>query len=141
MSNTPQKQEARVWVRPEIPDGTPTIYGWVVRHPHQLTLGEFTDIGYGCYLQAEEGLTIGHHAQLGAHCSVYTVSTIDHKRGPVTILPYACVGAGSVVMPGVTIGRGAIVGALSFVNRSIPPWEVWGGNPIHYLKDTEEEES
>lgn len=126
------------WTYPLVIDGTPTRYGWVVRHPHLLTLGEFTDIGYGTYIQAEAGIIIGKHCQIGAHCAIYTVSTIDGKSGPIYLAPYSCIGAGSVVMPGVRVGEGAIIGALSFVNRSIPARQVWGGNPIHYLKDVED---
>jgi len=40
------------WVRPFIPDGTPTIYGWVVRHPKLFSLGAHSDIFYGTYIQA-----------------------------------------------------------------------------------------
>jgi len=73
--------------------------------------------------------------QVGANCCIYSASTIDGKFGPVRIDDHAKIGAGSVVMPGVVIGKFAIVGALSFVNRSVPSFEVWGGNPIRHLKD------
>ena len=136
MSNQPDRFVT--WTRPEIMDGVPTEYGWVVRHPQMLSLGLYTDIGYSTFIQAQYGITIGDYAQIGAHCSLYTISTIDGKAGRIHIGKWACIGAGSVVMPGVTVGDGAIVGALSFVNRSIPAGQVWGGNPIHYLKDTEE---
>ena len=39
----------------------------------------------------------------------------------------------SVVLPGVEIGDGAIIGACSLVNRSIPNRQVWGGVPVAYL--------
>jgi len=126
------------WTRPIIPDGSPTTYGWVVRYPKLFGLGEFTDIGYGTYIQAKYGVIIGEFVQIGAHCAIYSASTIDDKFGPVRIDEYAKIGSGSVVMPGVHIGKWAVVGALSFVNRSIPAFQVWGGNPIRYLKDIEE---
>jgi len=108
------------WERPVIEDGVPTKWGWIVRCPERLELGEHTDIGAFTYIQAEEGVEIGYGAQLGAHCAVYSVSTIDGKRGKVTIGRGAGVGANSVVMPGVTIGDLATVGACSFVNRDVP---------------------
>jgi acetyltransferase-like isoleucine patch superfamily enzyme len=126
------------WTIPEIHDGTPTRYGWTVRHPDRLTLGHHTDIGYGTYIQAEHDVIIEDYAQIGGGVMVYSVSTIDGKKGVVRICHHACVGANSVVMPNVIIGAGAIVGALSFVNRSIPAWQVWGGNPIRYIKDVED---
>ena len=41
---------------------------------------------------------------------------------------YIC--AGAVVLPGVTIGEGAVVGANSVVNRNLKPWTIYNGNPI-----------
>jgi len=39
-----------------------------------------------------------------------------------------------VVMPGIEIGENAVVGANSFVNRNIPPGEVWVGSPVRFYK-------
>ena len=52
------------------------------------------------------------------------------------------IGAKAIIMSGVTIGKGSIVAAGSVVTKSIPPCEIWGGNPARKLKDrfqTEEE--
>ena len=43
-------------------------------------------------------------------------------------------------MPGVTVGENAVVGANSFVNRDIPPNEVWVGSPVRYLKKVDDED-
>jgi len=53
----------------------------------------------------------------------------------VTIGRHAIVGAGSVVLPGVTIGEGAAVGALSLVNRSLEPFGVYAGRPAKHIKE------
>lgn len=45
------------------------------------------------------------------------------------------IGTHSVIMSGVTIGKGSIVAAGSVVTKDIPPCEIWGGNPAHKLKD------
>ena len=52
----------------------------------------------------------------------------------VVIGKHALVGAASIVLPGVSLGEGASVGALSLVKQSVPEWEVWGGNPLRFLK-------
>lgn len=57
------------------------------------------------------------------------------QHGDVTIRRHGIVGAGSVVLPGVTIGEGSTVGALSLVNRSLEPWGVYGGVPAHRIRD------
>ena len=49
------------------------------------------------------------------------------EGAPITIEDDVWLGTHVVVLPGVTIGRGAIVSAGSVVNRDIPAWEIWGG--------------
>ena len=92
------------WCKPKIQHGKPTKYGWIVSYPSKFVLKKYTDIGVFTYIQAQEGVEIGEFAQLGSHCSVYSVSTIDNKRGKVVIGRNARVGSHSVIMPGVTIG-------------------------------------
>ena len=45
------------------------------------------------------------------------------------------IGTGAIILSGIIIGRGSIVAAGSVVTKSIPPCEIWGGNPAHKLKD------
>jgi len=117
------------WAPPDIKHGKPTKYGWTVFHPANLFLGEDSDIGCGTVILAHEGVGIGVGAQIGPNCSIMSKSTIDNRAGAVVIGARACIGANSVVMPGVTIGRRAVVGACSFVNRDIPDGETWCGAP------------
>jgi acetyltransferase-like isoleucine patch superfamily enzyme len=46
----------------------------------------------------------------------------------------ASIGSGSVILCGITIGRDAVVGAGAVVTKSIPPGEIWAGNPARFLK-------
>lgn len=48
---------------------------------------------------------------------------------PVTIGSDVWIGANSVILPGRTIGNGAVIGAGSVVTHDVPPYEVWAGNP------------
>jgi acetyltransferase-like isoleucine patch superfamily enzyme len=64
--------------------------------------------------------------------------TIDEKTGPVTLKKGCRVGSHSVVMPGVTIGINAVVGAFSFVNRDIPANAVAVGVPVKIIKPIQE---
>jgi galactoside O-acetyltransferase len=56
-------------------------------------------------------------------------------QGRVTIHKYAIIGTSSVLLPGVEIGEGAAVGAMSLVSRSLPDWKICGGSPARPLKD------
>jgi len=57
------------------------------------------------------------------------------QRGAIKLGRHAIVGAGSVVLPGVELGEGAAVGALSLVSRSLPPWTVSVGVPARPKKE------
>ena len=115
------------WQPPEIEEGKLTKWNWVVQHVDGLILGKNTDIGAFCYLNAKNGISIEDNVQIGSHTSIYTTSTIDNKEGPVVLRKNCKIGAHSVVMPGITVGENAIIGAMSFVNKNVPANSiVWG---------------
>jgi acetyltransferase-like isoleucine patch superfamily enzyme len=122
------------WHYPEIEEGKPTKYNWVVQNKGGLRLGYKTDIGAFSYINAKHGVTIEDFVQIGSHCSIYSVSTIDGKSGPVTLKKGCRVGSHSVVMPGVTIGENAVIGAFSFVNADIPDNAVAYGVPAKVMR-------
>ena len=72
--------------------------------------------------------------QIGSHCSIYSVSTIDEKEGKVVLKKNCKIGAHSVIMPGVTVGENSVVGALSFVTKDIPANVVAFGVPAKVVK-------
>ena len=115
-----KKERFDDWEYPVIEEGKPTRYNWVVQNVGGLKLGYKTDIGAFSYINAKYGVTIEDYVQIGSHCSIYSVSTIDRKSGPVTLKKGCRIGSHSVLMPGVTIGENAVVGAFSFVNSDIP---------------------
>jgi acetyltransferase-like isoleucine patch superfamily enzyme len=108
------------WTQPEIDENRPTKYNWVVQHVNNFKLGLHTDIGAFCYINAKFGVVIENNVQVGSHCAIYSVSTIDNKSGPVLLKENCRIGSHSTIMPGVTIGKNAVIGAHSFVNIDIP---------------------
>jgi len=117
------------WQYPVIEDGKLTRYNWMVQHKEHLDLGYKTDIGAFTYINAKYGVTIEDFVQVGSHCAIYSVSTIDDKSGPVKLKKNARIGSHSTIMPGVTIGENAVVGAHSFVNRDVADGAVVAGVP------------
>ena len=103
-------------------------------------LGSKTDIGDFTYSNTKSGVIIEDEVQIGSHCSIYSVSTIDNKKGPVVLKKKCKIGAHNVVMPGVTIGENSIVGAMSFVNQDIPPNCIAFGIPAKRVRETGEKE-
>jgi len=114
------KERFEHWEYPEIEDGKPTKWNWVVQHPENLKLGHKTDIGAFTYINAKNGVTIEDYVQIGSHCSIYSLSTIDGKEGSVVLKRNCRIGSHSVIMPGVTVGKNSIVGAFSLVDKDIP---------------------
>src|SRR5919106_5011767 len=114
------KDRFQKWIPPVIREGRLTKWNWMVQHSKNLKLGKKTDIGAFTYLNAKYGVEIQDEVQIGSHCSIYTVSTIDDKHGKITIKRNARIGSHSVIMPGVTVGENSIIGAFSFVNKDIP---------------------
>ena len=108
------------WQYPEIEEGKPTKYNWVVQNVAGLKLGYRIDIGAFTYINAKYGVVIEDFVQIGSHCSIYSISTIDEKQGEVVLKKNCRVGSHSVVMPGVSIGENSVIGACSFVNQNIP---------------------
>ena len=106
----------------------------MVQHKKNLRLGYKTDIGAFTYINAKNGVVIEDYVQIGSHCSIYSVSTIDNKEGKVALKKNCKIGSHSVIMPGVTIGENSIVGAFSFVNKNIPPNVVAIGIPVKVIK-------
>lgn len=122
------------WQAPEIKEGKLTKYNWMVRHVKNLELGEKTDIGAFTYINAKKGVVIEDDVQIGSHCSIYSVSTIDGQEGKVVLKKGCKIGSHSVIMPGITVGKNSVVGAFSFVNRDIPSDVVAVGIPVKVIK-------
>ncbi|MBI5887862.1 MAG: DegT/DnrJ/EryC1/StrS family aminotransferase [Deltaproteobacteria bacterium] len=122
------------WEYPDIEEEKLTKYNWVVKHKDRLRLGYKTDIGAFTYINAKNGVTIEDLVQIGSHCSIYSVSTIDKKEARVIFKKNCKVGSHSVIMPGVTIGENAVVGACSFVNTDIPANSTAFGVPAKVVK-------
>lgn len=127
------------WEYPEIEEGKLTKYNWVVQHKDKLKLGYKTDIGAFTYINAKNGVIIEDYVQIGSHCSIYTISTIDNKEGEVTLKKNCKIGSHSVIMPGVTIGENSIIGAFSFVNIDIPDNTIAVGVPAKVIKKIKED--
>ena len=117
------------WRKPVIKHGKLTKWNWVVQNPQGLKLGKETDIGAFTYINALHGVEIGDRVEIGSHCSIYSVSTIDHKTGKVVLKEDSRVGSHSTIMPGVTIGKGAVVGANAVVTRDVAPYSIVAGVP------------
>jgi acetyltransferase-like isoleucine patch superfamily enzyme len=128
------------WNHPKIEDGKLTKYNWVVQNLEGFDLGVKTDIGAFSYINALHGVVIEDDVQIGSHCSIYSISTIDDTFGKVALKKNCKIGSHSTVLPGVTIGKNSIVGAHSLVNKDIPDNVVAFGVPAKVVRQLNNDE-
>ena len=74
------------WEYPVVLEDKVTRYNWVVQYKDNFKLGYKTDIGAFTYINAKYGVTIEDNVQIGSHCSIYSISTIDNKGGHVLLM-------------------------------------------------------
>ena len=125
------------WKYPDIEDGKSTKYNWVVQNLDGFKLGFKTDIGAFSYINAKKGVTIEDEVQIGSHCSIYSISTIDNTAGEVVLKENCKIGSHTTILPGVTIGTNSIIGAHSLVNRDIPNDVIAFGVPAKIVRKIE----
>jgi acetyltransferase-like isoleucine patch superfamily enzyme len=87
------------------------------------------DIFYPEQIEIEENSIIGYNSVVLAH--EFMVG--EWRKGPVSIGRNVSIGANVTILPGVIIGDGATISAMSLVNKDIPPGELWGGVPVRKL--------
>lgn len=114
-----------------------------------LHIGPFVHVASFVHLNIGGGyLLIGEHAAFASGSRVITGGNRPNgrsmsacspsdlqvlKSNEVRIGAYAAVLSGAIILPGVTLGEGAVAAAGAVVTKDIPAWEIWAGNPAHFL--------
>jgi acetyltransferase-like isoleucine patch superfamily enzyme len=116
----------RYQIHPSVSIGRDTqIYG-----EGEITIGEGTHIGNGCFIHAPAGRTI----RIGKRVEISHYVDIRALEGDISIGDDAAVYAKSFVKGGIRIGKSSVLGALSIATHSIPDGEVWGGVPARVIR-------
>ena len=123
-----------VWTKPVYDENGMTQWYWRVVGVENFKLGERVEIGSFTIIDAKEGVTIEDNVKIGWSCSIFSNSTIDNKKGKIILKKDCRIGANSVILPGITVGENATVGANSLVNKNIPSNETWVGTPARKIK-------
>lgn len=110
-----------------------------------IHVGEGVFINAGCRFQDQGGIYIEDGALIGHNV---VIATLNHSMKaseranmipkPVHIGKNAWIGSSSTILPGVSIGEGAVVAAGAVVSKDVAPFTVVGGVPAKYIKDIEE---
>lgn len=76
-----------------------------------------------------------HKRDLSQYCIEDNYANLPYKTGEIKLCKGCSTGTGTIIMPGVTIGEGAIIGAGSLVTKDIPAWTVATGRPAKVIKN------
>lgn len=111
-----------------------------------ITLGDNVDLAWGVLITTGGGVEIGERTLIGYNTQIFSANHIIPKnRGrifgsghdrqkPVKISNDVWIGAACVILPGITIGEGAIVAAGSVVTKDVEAFSIVGGNPAKLIK-------
>ncbi len=109
--------------------------------PSGISIGKNTIIGYGTFLDGRGKLSIGSHVDIASQVLIYTDEhdinspTFGNSFAPVTIKDYVFIGPRVIILPGVTVGRGAVIAAGAVLTKNVPDFEVWGGVPAQKISE------
>ena len=104
-------------------------------HAKNLSIGKGTVINPECRLDARGGLDIGKNVSISREVFILTLThdcnsnSFDLQKGPVMLGDDSWLGIRSIIMPGVKVGRGAVIGAGAIVTRDIPDYAIAVGAP------------
>jgi galactoside O-acetyltransferase len=115
-----------------------------------VRIGNYIHIASNCYLAGSDGIDMMDFTTLAPGVLIFSGSDdysgkkltnpmvgnpyIGGKFGKVTLCKHVIIGAGSVILPDVTIKQGSSVGALSLVNKNLNSWGVYSGIPAKKIK-------
>lgn len=114
-----------------------------------ITVGEGFYANFNLVILDVAPVTVGDHVLFGPNVSLYTAGHPVHPDSrasgyeyglPIVIGDDVWIGGSSVILPGVTIGRGAVIGAGSVVTRDIPPMVLAAGGPCRVIRPITEED-
>ncbi len=120
-------------------------------HPYDpesyIKIGNRVFIGHACEFVCNTKITIGDDCLIASRTTFVDVghgidpsskmNLQDTVAEEIKIEEDVWIGSSCVIIKGVTIGKGSVVAAGSLVNKSIPPYQIWGGVPAKFIKNRE----
>nr|WP_184547392.1 acyltransferase [Mucilaginibacter sp. FT3.2]MBB6232530.1 acetyltransferase-like isoleucine patch superfamily enzyme [Mucilaginibacter sp. FT3.2] len=113
--------------------------GFEIRSPWKLKIGRGTIVGHNALLDARMGLIIGNNVNISNEVMIWTLhhdcnsSDFAQTGQAVIIEDYVWLCSRTVILPGVTIGEGAVVAAGAVVTKNVLPYTVVGGIPAKQI--------
>jgi galactoside O-acetyltransferase len=117
----------------------------------KVEIGSYVHISAYTAIYARYGVKVADFATISGRCLVYSqnddysgeymtnpmvpAELLHVTGGRVVFDKYSILGAGSIVLPGVVLGEGVAVGAMSLVNKSLDAWKIYAGIPARFIRE------
>lgn len=117
--------------------------GALIACPWNIKIGPTSSLGNRSWIYALDKIEIGSKTCIGEHVRLlagyHDITTMNFafRTKPIKIGSAVWIATGAMVLPGVTIGDGAVVAAGAVVTKDVEPWTVVGGNPARFIKKRE----
>ncbi len=114
-------------------------HGWWIVAPWRLTIGRSSVVGDHAILDARAGLTIGENVNISTKAAIWTGQhdyqspDFAYVEAPVRICDYAWLSFRATILPGVTVGEGAVVAACAVVTKDVEPFTIVAGVPARVI--------
>ena len=122
--------------------GSTIMLGLRLRQLDGIRMGRCVNINANCMIDSRGGaVTFGDYADVAPDVNIWTLQHDPHDPAfgavgaPVTFEPFVWVGNRAIILPGVTLGEGAVVAAGSVVTKSVAPYTIVGGVPAKPIGD------
>ncbi len=135
----------RLWLRLlmgiKIGQGSSTHMGLRLYSYGHIVIGDHCVIDRDCVLDGRGEIVIGNNVNISPEVMILTAyhdpdaEDFAGVEKPVVIEDYAWIATRALILPGVKIGRGAIVAAGAVVTKDVPPQAIVGGNPARFIRD------
>ena len=107
----------------------------------ELIIGHDSYINYNSTINCQTKISIGNYVMISENVKIqdhnqHTIHREGYKlKAPIIIQDKVWIGMNCIILPGVTIGQGAVVAAGSIVNKDVPPFALVGGVPAKVLRN------
>lgn len=116
------------------------LYQWRdLRYPRGIEIGEGSVIGLWATLDGRRGIRIGRHVNLSSEVALWTLQhdpndeKFEARGAPIVIEDFAWISFRATVLPGVRVGRGAVVAANAVVTKDVEEYSIVGGVPADVI--------
>lgn len=139
MPGTEEYEELMHRIFPTMGEGSRVGTPLTAVRPHMVKIGRNVVVMPGCLMMSAGGITIDDGAMIAANVQLISNNHDLYERQVITCKPVhigknAWIGAGATILPGVTVGDNAVVGAASVVTKDVAPDTIVAGNPARFIK-------